>query len=806
MKFNKTTRSRSLDVATRKAKFSDRIPSFTTPRHDRPKNQQGARNVLAGSLHCMALLLSALLIVSLWASPSVAEDNDYPHNFVQNASCNTGTCHSAYGGGAGPDYKLGDISCLFCHDGTDPAGSLTAPTVVGHSSATTSTKYGTWAMKCIDCHHEHLQAQYWAYGEDSYVVSGISDAGGITENTLTMTAAGWEENSLAGMVLFPNVEDLYADWSNYGIIGNTADTITVKGPMLLDGGGWDTPIGTGNKRFAVTYGKAISHIVPDEPGNGGLTQKPVRFFRSEGANSFADGDATYDGICEACHTKTSHHRNNGAAPYQSHFNGSRCTTCHPHDNGFKPVAFDHTAGGAVMAVSPCLECHDGPDPVGDVHGNQCGLCHVAPGGGGPLVEPYESTAPQGGNCIDCHGSAAAVHDADHTAAPGSGSVVIFPDNGHDDAGWVGSKPYFDVTVDCTLCHDTNLITIHGSNCATCHPSPRNTLAPWNGGCQQGGCHAAFHEGSATAHSPFEDTSGGTVNDCSRCHTGSNVPQSNCLNCHATNASGDTTPPVTTANALAVYNGPARIDFTITDNGKVGVGTTFYKLDGGPVTAGSHVLASTAGSHTLEFWSVDQAGNVEAPPKIVSFEVVLDTTPPTTTTNAQAAYNQGSAVITLTATDDSTQGVKNTYFRLNGGPVQTGTTVTVGTNGSYTLTFWSEDWAGNIETQKTVSFTVASGPGTLRLVWGNSDVDVSQAPTGDDWAGWTIRKGTRWGTVVASGSSDTSPNWNGVNDINLPVSTTPYFVIIFTWSDEEDDEVWIPNVYVTTPGQVVRLSY
>jgi len=33
------------------------------------------------------------------------------------------------------------------------------------------------------------------------------------------------------------------------------------------------------------------------------------------------------------------------------------------------------------------------------------------------------------------------------------------------------------------------------------------------------------------------------------------------------------------------------------------------------------------------------------------------------------------------------------------------------------------------------------------------------------------------------------------------------VIVYTWTeDEEDDEIWIPNVYVTTPGEVVRKSY
>jgi hypothetical protein len=286
-----------------------------------------------------------------------------------------------------------------------------------------------------------------------------------------------------------------------------------------------------------------------------------------------------------------------------------------------------------------------------------------------------------------------------------------------------------------------------------------------------------------------------------------VPQSKCLNCHAEYGPGDVTPPVTTSNAQAEYYGPARIDFSITDNGKVGVGRTFYRLDGGTVTAGSHVLVSDPGSHELEFWSKDQSGNTELAPNNVYFSIVVDNTPPTTTSNAQATYYQG-AVITLTATDDSTQGVKTTYYRLNDGSIQTGTSVVIpATSGTfaYTLTFWSEDWAGNIETQKNVNFTVISGTGTIRLVWGNSDTNPADLPTGDDSAAWTVRRGGWTGPVVATGSG-ASPNWDGVDDITVLVSPTPYFVVIdWEWQGEVG-QTDFANVYVTTPGQVIRLSY
>lgn len=415
-------------------------------------------------------------------------------------------------------------------------------------------------------------------------------------------------------------------------------------------------------------------------------------------------------------------------------------------------------------------------------------------------------------CIDCHGNPDNVHgDLNHTAVPGSGQVTIFADNWHDDAGWRGSRPYFAVTVSCSTCHNNDLPLVHGNDCWTCHPSPYNTLGIWNKGCQQGGCHSFIHEDSTAAHAPFEDIE--AYDDCGSCHIQGGdfaVVESNCLNCHATYGSTDVTPPVTTSNAQPVYNGSAKIKFSITDNGKVGVGRTFYRLDGGAVTAGSSLLVADPGAHTLEFWSVDQSGNTELATNQIAFSIVVDNTPPTTTSNAQSAYSQG-ATITLTATDDSSGGVKTTWYQLNGGAILAGTTVTIpATSGTftYTLSFWSEDWAGNVEAKKSVTFTVTSGTGTLRLVWGGSD--TSGTLCNDDPganAAWSVRRGGWPGTEVASGSGS-CPNWDGVDDVTVTVGTTPYHVIIEWWDSygSYEDQTVFSNILVTTPGQVVRLSY
>lgn len=84
---------------------------------------------------------------------------------------------------------------------------------------------------------------------------------------------------------------------------------------------------------------------------------------------------------------------------------------------------------------------------------------------------------------------------------------------------------------------------------------------------------------------------------------------------------------------------------------------------------------------------------------------LDAVAPTTTSDALATY-EGEADITLQATDDVT-GVAATYWRLDGGVTQTGTSIHVVTTGDHTLEFWSQDVAGNVETANVAEFSITS---------------------------------------------------------------------------------------------------
>lgn len=78
-------------------------------------------------------------------------------------------------------------------------------------------------------------------------------------------------------------------------------------------------------------------IRPNVKTPGGVV-KAVVFKSLTGHNSFADGDATLDGICEVCHGMTVHNA------------GQDCSKCHSHRDGFMPVS--------------CDGCHGNP-PVGN---------------------------------------------------------------------------------------------------------------------------------------------------------------------------------------------------------------------------------------------------------------------------------------------------------------------------------------------------------------------------------------------------------------------------------------------------------
>ena len=176
---------------------------------------------------------------------------------------------------------------------------------------------------------------------------------------------------------------------------------------------------------------------------------------------------------------------------------------------------------------------------------------------------------------------------------------------------------------------------------------------------------------------------------------------------------DTVAPTTTSDAAPTYLNSATIHLTATDNaGGSGVAHTYYILDGAAQTVGTTAVVSSIGLHTVEFWSVDVAGNIETPHHTASFQVtapVLDVTAPVTISNAQPTY-VGSAAVKLTATDVGGAGVAHTYYALDGGARTEGTTIVTSALGTHAIEFWSVDGAGNVESPHgAATFLVTSAP-------------------------------------------------------------------------------------------------
>jgi hypothetical protein len=306
-----------------------------------------------------AIIIAGFMAVLTFHFIAIAA-NDTPHNASNNISC--GSCHGegllqSFWGGSGK-YSTVDELCLSCH--TEPSGGpytdKSAPWVMTHSDAG-----GSALAECRNCHNPHYQRQkvykntdasnlYLATGKiQSCEYSGNDPDTNKDISTFTYSAiaykSGWHDTRLPkkteyyrGAILFPNVGKL---GYNYQITAVDPDpdtnTITVNGNLTTE----CSNNYFNSTTFAVIYGQYIKDAI-----DVGGVNKAVKFFDRKGTNSFADGDTTYNGVCEVCHTET------------PHYPAVRCSICHSHMGGFAPS--DHTGGSG----SDCEPCHGHDDGWG----------------------------------------------------------------------------------------------------------------------------------------------------------------------------------------------------------------------------------------------------------------------------------------------------------------------------------------------------------------------------------------------------------------------------------------------------------
>jgi PKD domain len=202
-------------------------------------------------------------------------------------------------------------------------------------------------------------------------------------------------------------------------------------------------------------------------------------------------------------------------------------------------------------------------------------------------------------------------------------------------------------------------------------------------------------------------------------------------------------PTTSPNANGWYSGPVTIHWTCSD-----------ALSGilGTCPPDSVISGEGVGLTTSESVS-DVAGNSTTSS---SAPVQIDRTAPSTSASSAPNWSNTSVTVTLSATD-SLSGVAETHFVVDGGVLQTGTSVVLTTEGVHTVNYWSVDRAGNIESAHTTtvkidlsapSITVTQAPAANANGWNNTNVTVTFtcADLGSGLASCTTPQ-----TVVAEGA-------------------------------------------------------
>jgi hypothetical protein len=193
----------------------------------------------------------------------------------------------------------------------------------------------------------------------------------------------------------------------------------------------------------------------------------------------------------------------------------------------------------------------------------------------------------------------------------------------------------------------------------------------------------------------------------------------------------------------------------------GVAATYYKVDGGPTqTYSGPFMVDESAVHQVNYWSVDNVGNTEVQK---SAEVKIDKEGPTTEsslsgTSGNNDYYKGSVQVTLTASD-SVSGLASfgTSYKVDNGTTKTymSSPFTVSGNGAHTVSFWSQDMAGNsanpttitINIDSTVPVTQATLAGTQGSGgWYTNEAQVTLAatdtPSGIENTFYTIDGGTQ----------------------------------------------------------------
>jgi hypothetical protein len=136
---------------------------------------------------------------------------------------------------------------------------------------------------------------------------------------------------------------------------------------------------------------------------------------------------------------------------------------------------------------------------------------------------------------------------------------------------------------------------------------------------------------------------------------------------------------------------------------------------------------------------------------------IDKTAPVTMDNAPTNWVNDDVTVMLTATD-SGSGVDTTYYTVDSGTQQTGTTVIITSEGTHTLTYWSIDKAGNTEEKHTATVQIDKTAPTISGA-------ATSPPNANGWYNNNVTvhfTSADSGSGVASSTQDTTLSAEGAN--------------------------------------------
>jgi hypothetical protein len=232
--------------------------------------------------------------------------------------------------------------------------------------------------------------------------------------------------------------------------------------------------------------------------------------------------------------------------------------------------------------------------------------------------------------------------------------------------------------------------------------------PCSGGVSQG-CHTAHVEGWNNMGRTTGDVTYGPI-----CYD-TVAPTITVSNAPAPNSSGWNNSTVTVtlnatdpggSNASGIYKTYYAINSTSCYPGNLG-GCTVYS---GPFTV------TPQGYDYVFYFTEDNAGNFSASAGSIYEWIYIDETAPVTTASLSGTLNgsvYNSAVQVTLSASDNLSGVQFTYYQLDGGASTTYSgAFSVPALGTHTVKFHSVDYAGNTESTKTVTFTIARASQTI----------------------------------------------------------------------------------------------